>query len=80
VSTPVYPNCPGCGHNVSAVLANTCTAFVPYPEGDPRGHAGYCGCRCTDQPAIKAWIEHGRLPAADGTVSDPAGLSEGLET
>lgn len=61
---PWYPNCSECGHNASAVVAFTCTAFVPYPEGDPRGHAGYCGHRCVNDPAIKAWIgvESGELP------------------
>jgi hypothetical protein len=53
---PYYPDCSTCGHNVSAVVAETCTAFVPYPEGDPRGLAGYCGCRCADDPAVTAWF------------------------
>jgi hypothetical protein len=52
-----YPDCSTCGHNTSGVLANTCTSFVVYPEGDPRGMAGYCGCRCTDDPVVKEWME-----------------------
>ena len=54
---PFYPTCSGCGHNTSGVVAEVCTSFVPYPEGDPRGHAGYCGHRCVDDPAVKAWLE-----------------------
>ena len=55
---PFYPDCSGCGHNSSGVVANQCTAFVPYPEDDPRGHAGMCSHRCTDDPAVRAWLEH----------------------
>jgi hypothetical protein len=51
-----YPDCPRCGHNVSGVVAETCTSFVVYPEGDPRGMAGYCGHRCADEPEIRAWL------------------------
>lgn len=51
-----YPDCSTCGHNASGVVAFQCTAFVPYPEGDRRGLAGYCECRCIDDPAVRAWF------------------------
>ena len=35
-----YPDCSGCGHNASGVVAFRCTTFVAYPEGDPRGGQG----------------------------------------
>jgi len=41
-----YDLCPRCGHHTSACVAGQCTVVVPYPEGDPRGMAGYCGCNC----------------------------------
>jgi hypothetical protein len=55
MTTPM-PDCPECGHNISGVVADTCTSFVVYPEGDPRGMAGYCGHRCTDNPEIREWL------------------------
>lgn len=51
-----YPDCSECGHNASGIVAEQCTTIVPYPDGDPRGLAGYCGHRCVDDPAIRAWL------------------------
>ena len=56
VRRPIYPDCSTCGHNASGVVAFRCTAFVSYPEGDPRGVAGYCPCRCGEDPVIRAWM------------------------
>jgi hypothetical protein len=56
-SVPFYPDCSACGHNVSAVIAEHCTAFVAYPVGDPRGMAGYCGCCCVDDPVVRQWLD-----------------------
>lgn len=56
VSAPFYPDCSTCGHNASGVVAYRCSALVPYPEGDPRGLAGYCGCPCTEDPVVKEWL------------------------
>jgi hypothetical protein len=56
-SFPCYPDCPECKHNVSAVVGGRCTVFVPYPEGDPRGLAGYCMCQCPETPQIRAWLD-----------------------
>lgn len=50
------PMCSGCGHHSSGIVAEKCSAFVPYPVGDPRGHAGYCGHRCVDDPAVREWL------------------------
>lgn len=55
-AVPYYPACSGCGHHASGIVADTCTAFVPYPDGDPRGIAGYCEHRCTSDPAVQAWL------------------------
>lgn len=59
MAPPYYPNCPACGHNASGIIGGPdtgrCSAFVPYPAGDPRGHAGYCNCLCAQDPVIKAW-------------------------
>lgn len=54
---PYYPDCSGCGHNASAVVAGRCTAFVAYPEGDPRGMAGYCYHDCINDPVIREWLD-----------------------
>jgi len=67
-SVPLYPDCSTCGHNASGVVAFRCTAFVPYPEGDPRGLAGYCPCRCGQDPAIRAW-----MAATDGGGGESEG-------
>ena len=56
-AVPFYPDCSTCGHNASGVVAFRCTTFVPYPEGDPRGLAGYCGHRCTEDPVVAKWLE-----------------------
>jgi hypothetical protein len=56
VDAPFYPDCSTCGHHASGVVAGCCTAFDVYPEGDPRGMAGYCAHRCTEDPIISRWL------------------------
>lgn len=55
---PMLPMCPGCGHSVAHLVGGadrgTCTVVVPYPDGDPRGLAGYCQHRCGREPEIRA--------------------------
>lgn len=53
-----YPTCSTCGHHGSGILAGQCSAFVPYPE--PGVLAGYCNCRCVEDPAVKGWLENVR--------------------
>jgi hypothetical protein len=61
VSVPACPDCSACGHNASGVVGGReqgrCTSFVVYPEGDPRGMAGYCLCPCPQDPVVRAWLE-----------------------
>lgn len=57
--TGAKPTCSTCGHHTSAVLADTCTAMVPWDTGDDWGVV-YCGCRCMDDPVVKAWLALGR--------------------
>lgn len=64
---PAYPDCSTCGHNARGIIGGhvngRCTAFVPYPPGDPRGLAGYCDCLCAQDPVIRAWTSDGVEPA-----------------
>lgn len=52
---PVYPDCSTCGHNASGVAGFQCTTFVAPPHGADFPVA-ICGCRCADDPVIKAWM------------------------
>jgi ribosomal protein L34E len=50
------PMCSGCGHHASGIVAETCSNFAVYPDGDPRGYAGYCQHRCVDDPVVREWL------------------------
>lgn len=58
-AAPLLPDCTTCGHNTAGVVGGIekgrCTAFVPYPPESGQ-QAGYCNCRCVDDPAVKSWL------------------------